>query len=351
MSRASFEGCPGSPGMFFLTDRECPTPPNTSQPSQANQTRLGCVLPTTPVQGGRFSERDPPYASPRDFGFLRLPVINSSQIISWSHRKGQLPISSVVQSPVRPAVFHKYSDCDDVNGRNTVVYDSRALVPLVVPQSPLIPESQSTELELDNVFLTSDLGTKDPVSPSYYRIPFASQENINPCNESIPGLDQEPPVSSKRKYKKRGRKRKLKIKEGSPDGQASNYTEKRARPSNLLEQTLDDEHVRGRYTRSKSRKLNIIPPDHIREKKRKLTYRSKSGCWTCRIRHKACPEDKPQCGQCQRLNLSCDYSGTRPLYMHDPIQQANKLKEIRAITNFQKKLNFHRKRSGSSTSE
>lgn len=73
------------------------------------------------------------------------------------------------------------------------------------------------------------------------------------------------------------------------------------------------------------------------EKKRKLGPRSKSGCWTCRVRHKSCPEERPRCSLCVRLNLKCDYSSIRPKYMTDPVQQENKLKEIRSITYRQKK--------------
>ncbi|KAG7193519.1 uncharacterized protein KQ657_000586 [Scheffersomyces spartinae] len=71
---------------------------------------------------------------------------------------------------------------------------------------------------------------------------------------------------------------------------------------------------------------------------KKKGVRSKSGCWTCRIRHKACPEDRPECGQCTRLSLKCDYNTVRPQYMYDPILRAKKLSEIRAITTKHKNL-------------
>ena len=85
------------------------------------------------------------------------------------------------------------------------------------------------------------------------------------------------------------------------------------------------------------------------EKKRKLGPRSKSGCWTCRVRHKSCPEERPRCSLCVRLSLKCDYSSIRPKYMTDPVQQENRLKEIRSITYRQKKnkslMRKHNKRS------
>lgn len=107
----------------------------------------------------------------------------------------------------------------------------------------------------------------------------------------------------------------------------------------------DDEYLPAcKITRSKSRKnrisLNNYSDVNIHDKKKKIGPRSKSGCWTCRVRHKACPEERPTCSQCSRLNLDCDYSSVRPTYMVDPILQANKLKEIRNITFKQKRNNF-----------
>ncbi|RCK59045.1 hypothetical protein Cantr_07162 [Candida viswanathii] len=69
----------------------------------------------------------------------------------------------------------------------------------------------------------------------------------------------------------------------------------------------------------------------------KVAARSKTGCWTCRVRHKACPEEKPRCSQCVRLQLDCDYSENRPDYMNNLELQQQKLREIRAITDEAKK--------------
>lgn len=73
------------------------------------------------------------------------------------------------------------------------------------------------------------------------------------------------------------------------------------------------------------------------EKKKKLCLRSRNGCWTCRIRHKGCPEERPHCSTCVRLGLTCDYSQERPLYMVDSTLEYRKLKEIREATNKTKK--------------
>ena len=84
--------------------------------------------------------------------------------------------------------------------------------------------------------------------------------------------------------------------------------------------------------------------DSIQRIKKKICPRSKTGCWTCRVRHKACPENKPICRQCERLKLDCDYSQERPPYMYIKELQVEKLKQIREITNVQKKLNFRSRR-------
>ena len=109
----------------------------------------------------------------------------------------------------------------------------------------------------------------------------------------------------------------------------------------------DWDSLQSRQTRSNKRKTRLKEVVYIPEKKRKLGPRSKNGCWTCRVRHKACPEDRPECGQCRRLQLVCDYLVVRPAYMFDPTLQLNKLKEIRSITNQQKRTNFSMRRSAS----
>lgn len=75
--------------------------------------------------------------------------------------------------------------------------------------------------------------------------------------------------------------------------------------------------------------------------KKTRTQRSKQGCWTCRLRHKACPEDGNPCGTCTRLGLHCDVSRQRPSYMVDAKHTMKRLKEIRGVTDSIRKQ--HRK--------
>ncbi|EMG48424.1 Structure-specific endonuclease subunit SLX4 [Candida maltosa Xu316] len=99
-----------------------------------------------------------------------------------------------------------------------------------------------------------------------------------------------------------------------------------------------------RGNKTRKRKYFNSSDDSAMDIKRKTGGRSKTGCWTCRIRHKACPEEKPECSQCVRLQLTCDYSEERPDYMLDSNLQEMKKKEIRAITNISKKMSLSKKK-------
>lgn len=161
--------------------------------------------------------------------------------------------------------------------------------------------------------------------------------------KSIEDSDEEKPepiVIKKRGRKKRKKNPKVPYTGKKRGRKPKNRTQNDNTPSNLLGTKIAKAACDAREDATSSHLLNEP------EKKRRLGPRSKSGCWTCRVRHKACPEDRPSCGQCIRLNLECDYLEQRPLYMYDPTTQAAKLKEIRAITNTQKRVNFaKRKRS------
>lgn len=48
-----------------------------------------------------------------------------------------------------------------------------------------------------------------------------------------------------------------------------------------------------------------------RARQRKFAPRSRQGCLTCRARRKRCDGQRPDCQNCTRLNLSCDYQAPR----------------------------------------
>ncbi|KAH2154332.1 hypothetical protein KXW37_001359, partial [Aspergillus fumigatus] len=43
------------------------------------------------------------------------------------------------------------------------------------------------------------------------------------------------------------------------------------------------------------------------DSKSKSYRRSRSGCYTCRVRRKKCDETRPSCQACMKLGLKCDY--------------------------------------------
>lgn len=60
--------------------------------------------------------------------------------------------------------------------------------------------------------------------------------------------------------------------------------------------------------------------------------RSKSGCWTCRLRKKKCDERKPSpCSTCESLAITCYGYGTKPDWMDNGAREkemANSIKQI-----------------------
>lgn len=77
-------------------------------------------------------------------------------------------------------------------------------------------------------------------------------------------------------------------------------------------------------------------------RRRQKCHRSKSGCWTCRLRHKACPEDGVPCSTCIRLHLKCDANVERPAYMTDKKLAAAYFERMRMARGGRKKLRARR---------
>ncbi|KAK9374047.1 uncharacterized protein V1513DRAFT_125187 [Lipomyces chichibuensis] len=64
-------------------------------------------------------------------------------------------------------------------------------------------------------------------------------------------------------------------------------------------------------------------------RRRASVSRSRTGCWTCRLRRKKCSEEKPACAACLRLKLVCDGYGERPDFMKTAEAMGRKRDEIR----------------------
>ncbi|RMI99714.1 hypothetical protein CDV36_016026, partial [Fusarium kuroshium] len=63
--------------------------------------------------------------------------------------------------------------------------------------------------------------------------------------------------------------------------------------------------------------------------------RTKTGCWTCRLRRKKCDENKPACSNCTSRNLECYGYDQKPAWMlgKESWQQVLNSEEARAIRN------------------
>ncbi|MCJ1306463.1 hypothetical protein MMC25_000105 [Agyrium rufum] len=61
----------------------------------------------------------------------------------------------------------------------------------------------------------------------------------------------------------------------------------------------------------------------------KMHRRSRSGCFTCRLRRKKCDEVKPHCKACNNLGLCCEYK--RPIWWGNNEQRRNQKEEIKNI--------------------
>ncbi|RSL91047.1 hypothetical protein CDV31_015568, partial [Fusarium ambrosium] len=63
--------------------------------------------------------------------------------------------------------------------------------------------------------------------------------------------------------------------------------------------------------------------------------RTKTGCWTCRLRRKKCDENKPACSNCTSRNLECYVYDQKPAWMlgKESWQHVLNSEEAKAIRN------------------
>jgi hypothetical protein len=67
---------------------------------------------------------------------------------------------------------------------------------------------------------------------------------------------------------------------------------------------------------------------------------SRSGCWTCRIRHKKCDEARPECNECKLRSLTCHGYHQKPHFIDDPDLLHLEISRIKKTV----KEVYHRKR-------
>lgn len=83
---------------------------------------------------------------------------------------------------------------------------------------------------------------------------------------------------------------------------------------------------------AKNKNLFTLKPAPNGRKRVATAPRSKTGCWTCRIRHKKCDEARPVCKNCAKISLKCDqYYDPKPSYMINDEERKEKLAEIAHI--------------------
>lgn len=185
-----------------------------------------------------------------------------------------------------------------------------------ISSSPVYSQQRSygSEIEIDDAFLTSETVQAQDQDESYY---LTGQES----STILTGQESSNILTGQ---------------------ESSNNT------SLIDYEYLSEEYIPKRrpQNKKKSSSVNIqrsnkslkVKISYKRGRTKKTKVRSKNGCWICRIRHKACPEERPECTQCVRLKLVCDYSPTRPQYMTNPELMAEKLRSIRLVTDASKKL-------------
>ncbi|KAJ6789005.1 hypothetical protein PWT90_06698 [Aphanocladium album] len=69
--------------------------------------------------------------------------------------------------------------------------------------------------------------------------------------------------------------------------------------------------------------------DGVSKTKTQMHRRSRSGCYTCRLRRKKCDEVTPHCSACQHLGLECEYK--RPLWWSNNEARRRNKEEIKII--------------------
>ncbi|GMG40338.1 unnamed protein product [Ambrosiozyma monospora] len=108
--------------------------------------------------------------------------------------------------------------------------------------------------------------------------------------------------------------------------------------SSMISEDDSDRILKRRKVSPSSSPLNT-PGVTMKKKLTKISSaRSKNGCWTCRLRRKRCPEQRPVCSECVRLGLTCDgYDMERPAFMKSEALAKEKMAHIKAITSVAKK--------------
>lgn len=102
-------------------------------------------------------------------------------------------------------------------------------------------------------------------------------------------------------------------------------------PKKSLKKWLLDKETRQGVVAALERQ-KALKKEAARNGQRDANWRTGAGCWTCRIRHKSCPNDAEECSSCIRLGLFCDRSPLRPSYMVNKDASKKMKRDIKEIT-------------------
>jgi transcriptional activator protein UGA3 len=84
----------------------------------------------------------------------------------------------------------------------------------------------------------------------------------------------------------------------------------------------------------------MAEPKSSRPRQRKFAPRSRTGCLTCRTRRKRCDSRGPQCANCMRLNLTCEWQPQRKLVVESSPASKSPSPELPVIDPVRSSLDF-----------
>ncbi|CCH41609.1 ATP synthase subunit beta [Wickerhamomyces ciferrii] len=203
--------------------------------------------------------------------------------------------------------------------------------PQAKPQPKPQPRPQVHDNEPKSSNIASDtIDSQLKLEDQLQRMSKSTQED----SEELPNFE----ISSNIKNALRKRKKisyNLERINSSDDSPKTSRLKRRAKRQNIQPKTS---HLHSSSPR-KYKRTSSSGSNRSYRRKKSIQPRSKSGCWTCRIRKKKCTEERPSCEQCIKLGLICDgYSEERPHFMMNQQSQRQRLDEIKHHTSQRKKI-------------
>ncbi|CDK26566.1 unnamed protein product [Kuraishia capsulata CBS 1993] len=199
--------------------------------------------------------------------------------------------------------------------------------------SPASSRSSNNVCEKNRSFWRTVMGEKAPVILTEKSILSTSQDMDDDATITAPATDEADGVLDIAKQQK--------AESSDPDFEISNTKRnkpvKRNRSSSSVK-TRDRRHTKRnpkqqRWSEEKKKKKKLALEESKLTNRKTVLPRSKNGCWTCRLRRKRCPEDKPECSECVRLGLECDgYLAEKPWFALSAEAGRYRMEQIKQVT-------------------